>query len=72
MIAILDHEKFRHELKKQNWKEEAFAELVGISDRHVRNLKKKDTNVTIALYYKIVQAFSLPMGALLVLYVEDD
>ena len=51
-------------------KEEAFAEQIGISDRHVRNLKKKDTNVRISLYCRIIQELSLPMGALLCFLAE--
>ena len=72
VLVVLDHRKLQEELKCQKIGEEAFAELVGISDRHVRNLKKRDTNVRISLYCRIIRALSLPMGALLAFDCEKE
>ena len=65
-IALLNHRRVRSALATQNLKQESFAELVGISDRHVRNLCNRDTNVNVALFYRICTVLEIPMMEMLV------
>ena len=65
-MALLDHRRVRSALAVQNLKQESFAELVGISDRHVRNLCNRDTNVNVALFYRICTVLEIPMMEMLV------
>lgn len=66
MKALLDHEKFNKRMEMTKLNQEDFAEEVGLSDRHVRNLKKRDINVSISVLYRISQRFDTPMEELLV------
>ena len=70
--ALLDHRRVRSALATQNLKQESFAEMVGISDRHVRNLCNRDMNVAIALYYRICEALKIPMMEMLVCWEEGE
>lgn len=66
MTALLDHEKFNKGVEMTKLNQEAFAEQVGLSDRHVRNLKKQDIDVSISVLYRISQRLDTPMEDLLV------
>lgn len=59
--ALLDHEKFMKAMEMAGFTQEEFAEEIGITDRHVRNLKEKDTNISVSLLYRISQVFHIPM-----------
>lgn len=67
MIAMLNHKKLRRELAVQEIKQEPFAEQVGITDRHVRNLCKKDVDVKVSVLYNVSSTLKIPMSELLVL-----
>ena len=65
MSALLDHKKLRKEMKEQDLKQEEFAEKLDISDRHLRNLRSKDTNVSSSLLKKLSEELQVPMDDLL-------
>ncbi len=69
--VLLDHEKFAEEMKKSDLSQEKIAECLGISDRHVRNLKNKDCLVFIPLLYRIHILFGKPMEYFLKIIEED-
>ena len=71
IFALLDHEKLEREMEARNLRQEAFAEQIGITDRHIRNLKEKDTDVGVSLLYNISRALGTSMEELLVLREED-
>ena len=70
--ALLDHKRIEKEMEVRHLTQEKFAEKIGISDRHVRNLKEKDTNVAVSLLYNISRALDMPMEELLILHEEDE
>lgn len=72
MRALLDHRKIQRIIADRNLKQEEFAEKVGISDRHVRNLCKKDVDVAVSLLYKVSTEFQIPPEALLTLQDDND
>ncbi len=68
--ALLDHRKFRSALAQQGFKQEVFAEMVGITDRHVRNLCCKDIDIACSLLYRICTILQIPMLELLICVEE--
>lgn len=68
--VLLDHEKFTEELEKSDLSQEKIAEFLGISDRHVRNLKVKDSLIFAPLLYRIHMLFDKPMEYFLVIIEE--
>jgi len=71
MPALLDHEKLREEMRKQSLKQEPLAERLGISDRHLRNLRSRDTNVSASLLYDISRALRVPIDELVTVREEE-
>ena len=65
--VLLDHLKFKEERKLSKLSQEKIAEQIGISDRHVRNLKTKDCLVFIPLLYRIHILFDKPMEYFLII-----
>jgi len=72
MPALLDHEKLREEMRKQSLKQEPLAESIGISDRYLRTLCSKDTNVSTSILYKISQALNVPIDKLVIVWKEEE
>lgn len=70
MAALLDHEKLRKEMKAQDLKQEPLAERLDISDRHLRTLCAKDTNVSSSLLYSLSTELQIPMDELLTIQEE--
>ena len=70
----LDHEKFAKAMERKQLSQEKIAEEIGITDRHIRNLRERDIDVSSSVLYKMGQVFQLPMEDLLVLREEkaDD
>lgn len=62
--AFLNHEILKREMKARKLTEEAFAEKLGITDRHLRNLITKDTNSSCSLVYRISKELEIPMEVL--------
>ena len=72
ITALLDHKKLKKGIELNGLRQEEFAEALGISDRHIRNLLTKDINVSAALLYKISVQFGVSMESLLVLREEES
>lgn len=70
MRALLSHEKLQKYMAENKFKQEPFAELVGVSDRQVRNWLKKDMDISLSAFYNLLQVFGLPMEELLILQDE--
>lgn len=68
--ARLSNTLLGKELYRAGLTQEAFAEKVGISARYVRVLCTRDVNVSIAVYYEILNVLNLPANSLLV-YVDE-
>ena len=45
--VLFSHKKFIKEMKASNLSQEQLAEHLGISDRHIRNLKRKDIPISL-------------------------
>lgn len=69
--VLLDHDKFTKEMEALNTSQERVAELLGISDRHVRNLKTRDSIISAPLLYRISFIFHKPMEYFLVILEQD-
>ena len=69
--ALLDHEKLIKAMEVTDLTQEELAEEIGITDRHVRNLREKDTDVSTSLLYRMSQVFQIPMENLLILREEE-
>ena len=72
MSARLDHQKLRDEMEAQALKQEPLAERLNISDRHLRNLRTKDTDVASSLLYNLSKALQIPMEELLTTREEKE
>lgn len=69
--ALLDHKKLIKAMEMTDFTQEEFAEEIGITDRHVRNLREKDTDISVSLLYRMSQVFHIPMESLLILREEE-
>ena len=69
--ALLEHEKLIKAIEAIKLTQEELAEEIGITDRHLRYLKGKDTNVSASLLYRMSQIFRRPMESLLT-FREDN
>ena len=72
LLALLNHKRLQEEMKLNGLKQEEFAEALGITDRHIRNLISKDTDVSTSLLYRISVELHIPMEDLLVLREDPD
>ena len=52
--------------------EEAFAEQLGITDRHLRNLITKDTNSSCSVVYRISKVLEIPMEVLVAPRTDEN
>lgn len=71
-MVKLSHKTIRCKIAEQNWTQEAVAEALDISDRHIRNLCKRDTNAYIALCYNLSKLFGTTIEELLVIGEADE
>lgn len=74
MSARLDHQKLRDEMKAQPLKQKPLAEQLNISDRYLRILLSKDTDVASSLsslLYCLNKALQIPMEELLTMGEEQ-
>ena len=69
-MAKLCHKTLKSKIAEQNWTQFALAETLDISDRQIRNLCKKDTDVKTSLCYRLSKAFSTTMEELLA--IQED
>lgn len=70
--ALLSHEKFERALRMKKLTQEEFAEEIGVSDRQVRNWKKRNVNVSISTCHRIAVAFDVPIEELLILVESNE
>lgn len=70
-IALLDHEKLIKAMEMNRLTQEELAEEIDITDRHVRNLRERDTDVSVSVLYKMSQTFQMQMEDLLILREEE-
>ena len=64
-MAKLSHKILRQKMLENGLKQETFAEMMGISVRHVRNLCYRDIDVSVSLCYRMSQILHTPMENLL-------
>ena len=57
---------------EQNLKQEPLAELVGISDRHIRNLCYRDIDISVSLCYRLSTVLQTSMESLLEIPEEKE
>ena len=69
--ALLDHEKLTMAMEESVFNEVELAEDFSITDRDLRYLIVKDTNVSASLLYRMSQIFRRPMESLLT-FREDN
>ena len=70
--VLFSHKKFIKEMKASNLSQEQLAEHLGISDRHIRNLKRKDIPISAPRRYRISQEFGQSMEYFLTSGEEGD
>ena len=68
----LSHKTLKIKIAEQNWTQDALAEKLDISARHIRNLCKKDTDTKVSLCYIMSKAFRMTMEDLLVIQEVDE
>lgn len=72
-VALFSHKKFSEELQKSKRTQEEFAEDVGVSDRYIRELKKRDKNISVSLAANISRQFGVSIEDLLINQeIKDD
>ncbi|MCI9556375.1 helix-turn-helix transcriptional regulator [Oscillospiraceae bacterium 50-16] len=71
IIALLDHKKLIKAMEAKNATQEELAEEINITDRHLRNLRERDTDISVSLCYRLSQVFQIPMEELLVVREEE-
>lgn len=64
-MVKLSHRTLRKRMVEHQLKQEPFAESIGISVRHLRNLCYKDTDVSVSLCYRISKQLDTSMEELL-------
>lgn len=67
----LSHKTLRNKMLEQNLKQEPFAEMLGISVRHVRNLCYRDVDIAVSLCYRLSRILDTPMESLLEISEEE-
>ena len=72
MNAKLCHNKVRRAMLDKEIKQEALAEDLGISVRHVRNICYRDMDVGVSLCYNLSTIFGVTMESLLVVEEENE
>ena len=71
IIALLDHKKLIKAMEAKNATQEELAEEINITDRHLRNLRERDTDISVSLCYRLSPVFQIPMEELLVVREEE-
>lgn len=64
-MVKLSHIVLKSKMAEQNWTQNALAEALNISDRHIRNLCSRNTDVYVSLCYKMSKVFGTTMEELL-------
>lgn len=64
----MDAQKFSAHLNSSEYHQKSFAELIGYSDRQIRNWMTKNTDVHISILYAISETFNVSISDLLSLF----
>lgn len=71
-MVKLSHVVLKNKMAEQNWTQNALAEKLNISDRHIRNLCSKNTDIYVSLCYRMSRAFGTTMEELLEIQEVSD
>lgn len=71
-MVKLSHIILKNKITERNWTQNALAEELNISDRHIRNLCSKDTDIYVSLYYRMSRTFGTTMEELLKIQEAAD
>ena len=71
-MVKLSHKILRRKIAEQNWTQDAVAEKLKISGRHIRNLCSRDTDTYVSLCCRISQLFDTTMEELLVIREAEE
>ena len=64
-MVKLNSKIIKTKIAEQNLKQEPLAEFLNISDRHVRNICKHDTDASVSLCYNLSKLFGTTIEDLL-------
>lgn len=71
-MVKLSHIILRNKIAERNWTQSALAEELNISDRHIRNLCSRDTDIYVSLCYRMSRTFETTMEELLKIQEAAD
>jgi len=71
-VVKLSHRTLKRKIAEQNWTQDALAEKLEISDRHIRNLCRKDTDTKLSLCYRMSKVFDMTMEELLIVREVEE
>lgn len=66
MTTLLNHNQVKNIFSQTKLTQEAFAELLHISDRHLRNLCTRDWDVSVSLLGRLSELSGIPVQDLLI------
>lgn len=72
MKVVLDHNKFKEQVAKQELRQEALAEQVGVDVRTIRNWSKTDRNISVTDCYNLCMALQVTWVDLLLPIDDTD
>ena len=70
MKITLNREMIRRKRKSMKLSQERLAEMLDISDRHLRTIESEDVDIHVPLLYMLSQVFEAPMESFLI--IETD
>lgn len=71
-MVRLDHRVVRSKIAEHCWKQAPLAEALNITERHVRNICKRDMDVNVSLCYSLSKVFGTTIEDLLVVVNEEE
>lgn len=71
-MVKLSHKMLKCKIAEQHWTQDALAEKLNLSDRHIRNLCRKDTDTKLSVCYWMSKVFGTTMEELLVVKETED
>ena len=72
MMVSLNRRKLRALRKAKDFTQEQLAEVINISDRHMRTLESKAVDTKVSVLYRISRALETSMDELMEILDEDD
>ena len=71
-MVRLDHRVVWRKIAEHCWKQAPLAEVLNITERHVRNICKRDVDVNVSLCYSLSKVFGTTIEDLLVVVNEEE